>query len=108
MRRRYFAIGDVLYITAMQPPPPKPPTVTVRRRGRQLVIKRCPHCRRRHVHGDAGRVCGDMGHRLSHCLPPYDDRSYYLFLPCPKNHGRPKRVKKRKLTPRRVAPCTGD
>jgi hypothetical protein len=44
------------------------PAVPVRRRGRQLIVEQCPHCGRRHVHGDGGRrERGWHGHRVAHC-----------------------------------------
>jgi hypothetical protein len=56
------------------------PLVHVRRRGRLLILQ-CPHCRKRHVHGDGGqRGRGMHGHRLAHCRNPRDAGVGYVLV----------------------------
>jgi hypothetical protein len=49
------------------------PVVAVRRRGRLLILQ-CPHCGKRHVHGDGGRRgprCTDIASRTAAIrMPP--------------------------------------
>jgi predicted RNA-binding Zn-ribbon protein involved in translation (DUF1610 family) len=90
-------------VTRLRFVPPRPyrapPIAQVVRRGRQLVILKCPFCGRRHYHGDANKTGPDFGHRLAHCHKPWrpNDAGYLLFEcpPCseqqpaaPKERGR--------------------
>jgi hypothetical protein len=53
-------------------------TVTWSERSRfwAVVVERCPHCRRRHLHGGGDDPEPDLGARVPHCLtgphPDYD------------------------------------
>jgi hypothetical protein len=56
------------------------PIVPVRRRGHQLIVERCPHCGRRHVHGDGGQGSPGMhGHRVAHCRERKDASVGYVL-----------------------------
>jgi hypothetical protein len=45
-----------------------PIEVPAKRIGRDLIIERCPLCKRRHTHGSSGNErVGDLTHRVPHC-----------------------------------------
>jgi len=77
--------SDIIHIGG-PPPRPKPPTVEVERvPGTHLLVMRiCPHCSQRHMHGSGSKMtCGFHGHRTSHCTSPWlPNVGYYLYEPC--------------------------
>lgn len=59
------------------------PIAPARRVGRVLIVDRCPHCGRRHVHGDGGERDGHSGfrgHRYGHCRDPRAAGIGYVLL----------------------------
>jgi len=64
---------------------PRDPDVEVEqvefgRQGQRGVIIRCPHCRKRHVHGWPDGT--SLGHRVAHChdRKPEGRGGYYIVL----------------------------
>lgn len=39
----------------------------------------CPHCGKRHRHGNTGYTGAKGTHRLSHCIPNNDNEGYYII-----------------------------